>query len=126
MKWISKLIGICIMLISIPFILVFLPFKYLKMRKRASASKLFTSHEKALLYKSQQLIKMDETAIIKYDEDLLTMARLIEDSRIEYQLMNELERSEIAFIEFLLPRIELLKLDMADWENVNKYFDIER
>jgi uncharacterized membrane protein YczE len=74
MKWISKLIGICIMLISIPFILVFLPFKYLKMRKRASASKLFTSHEKALLYKSQQLIK----------------------------------------------------LDMADWEYVNKYFDIER
>lgn len=101
------------------------PYIYLKKRKRDQASKLFSSHEKSLLFKSQEVIRMNSNGLIKPNIDILTVAQLIEDSRIEYQIMNESHRLEITFMELLLPRLELLKLEITDWRNVNSYFEIK-
>ena len=101
------------------------PYIYLKKRKRNQASKLFSSHEKSLLFKSQEVIRMNSNGLIKPNINILTVAQLIEDSRVEYQIMNESHRLEITFMELLLPRLELLKLEITDWGNVNSYFEIE-
>lgn len=101
------------------------PYVYLKKRKRDIASKLFTSYEKSLLYNSQKVIEMSKYGFNKPDSDILMVAQLIENSRIEYQIMNKLESLDIAFMDLLQPRLELLKLEISDWKNVNKYFDFE-
>ena len=102
------------------------PYIYLKNRKRHLASKLFTSQEKSLLYKSQRIIEMNNNSFNKPDKDVLTVAQLIEESRIEYQLMIEVSHVEISFLEFLLPKLELLKFELTDWNRVNKSFEFQK
>jgi len=128
-KILGRLIGWTINILSIPFVLAFLilslPFQFLKAKKRVNAGKLFSSDEKSLLAKSQNIIKMDETAMLKPDREVLAVAKLIEESRIEYQLMKKVENTHIPFIEFLMPRVNLLQVSVCDWENVNNYFDFK-
>jgi len=128
-KILGQLIGWIINIISIPFVLAFLilsiPFQFLKAKKRINASKLFSSEEKSLLAKSQRVINMNETALIKPDGEILSMAELIEESRIEYQLMKGAKNIDTPFIELLMPRVNILKVSITDWENVNNYFEFK-
>ena len=101
------------------------PYVYLKKRKRDNASKLFTDQEKLLLYKSQRVIEINNRGGKQLGKDIFTVAQLIEESRVEYQIMNEANHEEISFLEFLLPRVELLKTQITDWESANSYFEIQ-
>ena len=125
-KILGRLIGWIISIISIPFVLIFLllslPFQFLKAKKKHNASKLFSKEEKLLLAKSQGAMNMHENALIKPDQEILAVAKLIEDSRIEYQLMKKFGNIQLPFIEFLMPRVNLLRVNISDWENVNRYF----
>lgn len=128
-KILGQLIGWIINIISIPFVLAFLilsiPFQFLKAKKRINASKLFSSEEKSLLAKSQRVINMNETAPLRPDGEILTVAKLIEESRIEYQIMKDLGDIHVPFIEFLMPRVNILQVNITDWENVNNYFEFK-
>ncbi|MGB2739435.1 MAG: hypothetical protein WBC60_02630 [Cognaticolwellia sp.] len=128
-KILGRLIGWIINIISIPFVLAFLilslPFQFLKAKKRINASKLFSMEEKSLLAKSQRVINMNETALIKPDGEILAVAELIEESRIEYQLMKGAKNIDTSFIELLMPRVNILQINITDWENVNNYFEFK-
>jgi hypothetical protein len=128
-KMLGRLIGWIINIISIPFVLALLilslPFQLLKAKKRINASKLFSSEEKNLLAKSQGAINMDKNAMVKENREILAVAELIEESRIEYQLMKNNQHIEIPFIEFLMPRITMLQVNISDWESVNNYFEFK-
>jgi hypothetical protein len=128
-KMLGRLIGWIINIISIPFVLALLilslPFQLLKANKRINASKLFSSEEKCLLAKSQGAINMDKNAMVKENIEILAVAGLIEESRIEYQLMKNNQHIEIPFIEFLMPRITMLQVKISDWESVNNYFEFK-
>jgi hypothetical protein len=128
-KILGRLIGWTINIISIPFLLIFLilslPFKLIKAKKRINASKLFSFYEKTLLAKSQNVIRIDESGMKKPDREILAVAKLIEEARIEYQTIKEVENIQLAFIDFLMPRINILKVSLSDWENVNIYFEFK-
>jgi hypothetical protein len=128
-KILGRLIGWTINILSIPFVLAFLilslPFQVLKAKKSIRASKLFSADEKSLLAKSQNAIKMDETAMLKPDREILAVAKVIEESRIEYQIMKKVKTIDVSFIEFLMPRVNILQVSICDWENVNNYFDFK-
>ncbi len=128
-KVLGRLIGWIINIISIPFVLAFLilsiPFKLLKAKKRINASKLFSSDEKSFLAKSQSVINMEENALIKPDKEILKVAKLIEASRIEYQQMRDADHIHEPFIDFLMPRVIILQVSIVDWKNVNNYFEFE-
>jgi len=128
-KILGQLIGWIINIISIPFVLAFLilsiPFQFLKAKKRINASKLFSSEEKSHLAKSQRVINMDKNALVKPDREILAVAKLIEESRIEYQIMKDLGDIHVPFIEFLMPRVNILQVNITDWENVNNYFEFK-
>lgn len=128
-KILGQLIGWIINIISIPFVLAFLilslPFKFLKAKKRINASKLFSSEEKSYLAKSQRVINIDKNALMKPDREILAVAKLIEESRIEYQIMKDLGDIHVPFIEFLMPRVSIMQVSISDWENVNNYFEFK-
>lgn len=128
-KILGRLIGWIINIISIPFVLAFLilslPFQFFKAKNRINASKLFSMEEKSLLAKSQRVINMNETALIKPDGEILAVAELIEESRIEYQLMKDAKNIDTSFIELLMPRVNILQINITDWENVNNYFEFK-
>jgi len=128
-KIFGRLIGLIINIISIPFILVFLilniPFSYFKAKKRIRASNLFSHHEKSLLEQSQRAISMVENGLLNPNRDILVVAELIEESRIEYQLMKNHQQTEITFIEFLMPRVTVLQVKISDWESVSNYFEFK-
>jgi hypothetical protein len=128
-KILGQLIGWIINIISIPFVLAFLilslPFQFLKAKKRINANKLFSSEEKSLLAKSQRVINMNETASLRPDGEILTVAKLIEESRIEYQIMKDLGDIHVPFIEFLMPRVNVMQVSISDWDNVNNYFEFK-
>lgn len=88
-------------------------------------SKLYSDNEKLLLFRSQEVMRINNNCSINLGKDIFRLAKLIDDSRIEYQIMNEGYPLEINFMEFLLPKIEILKLEITDWENVKNYFEIE-
>jgi len=128
-KILGRLTGWIINIISVPFVLVFLllslPFQFLKAKKRINASKLFSSEEKSYLAKSQRIINIDKNALMKPDREILAVAKLIEESRIEYQIMKDLGDIHVPFIEFLMPRVSIMQVSISDWENVNNYFEFK-
>jgi hypothetical protein len=128
-KILGRLIGWIINIVSIPFVLVFLilslPFQLLKVKQRINASKLFSSDEKSLLAKSQSVINMEKNALIKPDIEILAVAKLIEESRIEYQLMKNAKNIDRPFIELLMPRVNILQINISDWDHVNNYFEFK-
>jgi hypothetical protein len=128
-KLLGQLVSWIINIISIPFFLAFLilslPFQFLKAKKRINASKLFSTEEKSHLSKSQRVINMDKNALVKPDREILAVAKLIEESRIEYQIMKDLGDIHVPFIEFLMPRVSIMQVSISDWENVNNYFEFK-
>ena len=90
-----------------------------------NSSKLFSVEEKGLLFKSQRAIKLANVAMREPDPEILTTAKLIEDARIEYQLLKDIENSELTFIEFLMPRVTVHRVNITNWEKVNSYFDFK-
>ena len=94
------------------------------MDKELLAKKLYGQRVNALVKDSQVESDMiDELWESKTSPN--DAAKLIEESRIEYQIMKDLGDIHVPFIEFLMPRVNILQVNITDWENVNNYFEFK-
>jgi|GEM_PF-1774021 len=121
----GKIIGLIINIVLIPVVLILsIPVGILKARRNAKSRLLFTGTEQSLLAKAQRAINIENNGLFSPDEDLLEVARCIEQARCEYQEIKGRDRFDSSFSEFLMPRIN--QLHVGDWDNVISFFDLSK
>lgn len=120
---IGKLIGALVQIAIMPFVVVFaIPIGVMKAKREKAARLLFTGDEQSLLGQAQRAISMDESGMISPDRDLVSVARCVENARIEYQTIKGRERFDATFSEFLKP--QLSQCSVGDWGNVFSFFKL--
>ncbi len=121
-KLLGSIIGVIINIVMIPIaLIVAIPMGVFKARKNQKNRLLFTSKEQSLLGKAQRVISMNDNGLISPDRDLFEVAKCIDNSRSDYQIIKSRERFDVAFSDFLLPRIH--DCHVVDWNNVISFFE---
>lgn len=122
-RLLGKTISIIIDIIMIPIVFILaIPMGILKARRAQKSMLLFTGIEQSLLAKAQRTINMDTNGLFSPDRDLLEVAKCIESSRCDYQLIKNRERFDSSFSDFVLPRIN--NCHVQDWNNVINFFEL--
>lgn len=122
-KLLGKSTGFILYIIMIPIALILaIPIAIIKVKKDRKNRLLFTGREQALLGKAQSLIDFDSTSAIKFDTDLVNVAKCIENARCDYQKIKSRERFDASFSEFVLPKIQ--ECYVSDWDNVMSYYEL--
>ena len=101
------------------------PFVLLKTYKRKKASQLFSSHEKTLLFKAQQLLNHQGLSNVAEIEDVITVAEKIENARVDYQILKSFKQTDLTFSEFLKPQVALCCVKFDDLTEIEKYFEFK-
>lgn len=123
-RFFTRLLGFAMLIIAIPFIIVLgIPRAIIKAVKRSKYRVLFTRSEQRLFFKAQSLLKMNATAIITYDSQLLDVAMAVEDARYDYQNIKDREKFDVSFTQFLTPYLK--SCSVRDWNKVNNYFGLD-
>lgn len=124
-RLIGKIVVLIVNVIMIPIVVVLaIPTGILKAKRAQKSRLLFTGDEQSLFAKAQRAINMENNGLFSPDEDLLEVARCIEDARCDYQSIKSREKFDVSFTDFVIPRI--LQSDVMDWENVSTFFKLPR
>lgn len=104
---IVRLFKMVLVIVMVPIIIVLaIPMAIIKFRSNQRDRLLYTGREQALIGKAQNLLRINKTALLKPDICFVKIAEVIEQARCDYQIIKKRERFDLAFTEFVVPKLQ--------------------